>query len=89
MAIPSFLIRFNAARPAVDARGVFTKEVADALTRLFDAYNASVEMVNSEIDANVAATALAASPRFLRPETPAVVVQTAAPSGSSVILQRA
>lgn len=51
MTIPSFLIRFNAARPAVDGRGVFTKEIADALTRLFEAYNGSTGVINADIAA--------------------------------------
>ncbi len=42
MALADLLIKFNAARPAVDARGAFTKEVADALTKLIKIFNDNV-----------------------------------------------
>lgn len=58
MALDPYLLTFNPARRAVDERGVFTKEVADALTRLFAAFNSNVSESNVMIDALDAAAYL-------------------------------
>lgn len=63
MALDPYLLTFNPARAAVDGRGVFTKEVADALTRLFAAYNGSIATINSMVTALEADSFLTASAR--------------------------
>ncbi len=60
MPIPSFKIRFNPSRPAIDPRGVFTKEVADALTRLLDAYDEATGMINTGFEPSGSVAAHAA-----------------------------
>lgn len=76
MALNPFLLTFNPARPAVDDRGIFTKEVADALTRLFAAYNTTVNEVNAMTDALDGAAYLSVSSRVLghKPE-PRIILQ--------------
>ena len=88
MTIPAFLIRFNPARPAVDGRGVFTKEVADALTRLFEAYNASVAETNEMLGGLEAAQYASVAPRAPKAD-PAIISQPAADrSGLGILIQR-
>ena len=88
MTIPAFLIRFNPARPAVDNRGMFTKEVADALTRLFEAYNASVSITNSMVEGLEAAAYAGVASRDPAP-VPVVISQPAPMrAGPNIILQR-
>ena len=59
--MPGFLIRFNPARPAVDARGVFTKEVSDVLTRLIASYDASSGTLAIDVAALEAAPVIVSS----------------------------
>ena len=55
MALSDLLIRFNPSRPAVDARGSFTKEVSDALTKLIRTFNANVTETESMLSGFVEA----------------------------------
>lgn len=48
MAQAEFLLKLNPARPAVDARGQFTAEVARVLSELIRQYNANVAVANGE-----------------------------------------
>lgn len=48
MALSDLLIKFNPARPAVDARGAFTKEVSDALAKLIRTFNDNVSQSNTD-----------------------------------------
>lgn len=88
MTIPAFLLRFNPARPAVDNRGVFTKEVADALTRLFDAYNASVAETNEMLGGLEAAQYASVASRAPKAD-PAIISQPAPNrAGLGILIQR-
>ena len=88
MALDPYLLTFNPARRAVDERGVFTKEVADALTRLFAAFNANVSEANLMIDALDAAAYLSVTRRDAEPEPSVIAQPAAAKVAPTIILQR-